>query len=431
MDKPGKNPAEGETSMKTILDTYLAAARPDDIKNANREFTDKVMAGITGSEIFSSAIRKTSVTKKETLFMKLRHLPKIAIIAIATAALLFIAGTTYAVVQTVSNLSHVKVDEAGTNEFGREQLSVKFDSCDEEKKQGTTYELKRGSDLSAEDGAKVLQAKCDMDVATSWIENDAQSKEKMGGTDRAMIRFGSTLSVADTVKGIDGKKLTLGRHEKTLPDNVRAVENNKIVALESVKPGDTVIYFAPAQYKDFTGDTEDSDGAVVFKLPLAAKYYSLDYQSYVNARSACDGNPERTCLKSNHINQTTLLVTYGGGLPSMTDSRKPRQVQGRVVSYDANTIKIDVGKGVIYTIQTPNSIIDTYNQTKVYGLATFDNIYAKTSPEDLKIKIGDSLDIGYLEPDNEFSSTIAWSQVSGIGLMVERMVKNLDVLQKY
>jgi hypothetical protein len=415
-----------------ILDAYIIAARPKGSKSANTAFTDRVMASITSNEIFSAAIRKTSVNKKETLFMKLRHLPKIAIIAIAIGALLFVVGTTYAVVQTVSHLSQVKVNKSGTNEFGRQQLTVEFDSCEAQKKEGTTYELKRGSNLSAEDGAKVLQAQCDMDIITSWIQNDPRSKEKMGG-DRGLIRFGSTLSLADKVKSLEGKKLTLERHEKTLSDNVRVVENNKEVPLESVKPGDTVIYFVPTQYKDMydANNAEEADGAIIFKLSLPVRYYSLDYRSYVHVRSACDGNPERVCLKSNHINQTYLIVTNGGGLPSMSDKRTPRNVQGRVVSYDANSIKLDVGKGVIYTIQTPRNIIEQYNQNKVYTLAGFDNIYANTSPEDLKIKIGDSLDIYYLEPSSEFATDLSWDEIGTIGLMVERTVKDLSVLQKY
>ncbi|HET6746809.1 MAG TPA: hypothetical protein VFH06_01745 [Candidatus Saccharimonadales bacterium] len=420
--------------MKTIIDTYIAAARPDDSQNANVLFTDRVMTSITSSEIFSSAIRKTSVTKKETLFMKLRHLPKIAIIAIAIGALLFVTGTTYAVVQTISNLSHVKVDESSTNEFGRKQLSVKFNSCDEQKKEGTTYELKRGSNLSAEDGAKVLQAKCDMDTLTSWIQNDAQSVEKMGNFARTYTRLMPGLNTADIVKEIKGNTLVLEhRGERLLAEDARVVEENKVIPRDTLKVGDAIVYFVPATFGDMgvAQESKDASGVVIFKLPLPAQYYSLEYQSYVNVRAACDGNPERTCLKSNGINHTTLVVTYGGGLPSMSDPRTPREIQGRVVSYDANLIKLDVGKGVIYTIQTPRSIIDQYNQNKVYTLAGFDNIYANTSPEDLKIKLGDSLSIGYLESANEFSSTIAWNQVSGISLMVERTPKNLDVLQKY
>lgn len=435
MDKPGEDAAKGEAGMKdNVMDALIIAARPEAYGRGNEAFTDRVMEGVAAGEILSHAIRKTSVNKKETLFMKLRHLPKLAIVAIAIGALLFVAGTTYAIVQTVSTLSPVKVNQAGTNEFGREQLKVEFNSCDAQKEEGTTYELKRGSNLSSEDGAKVLQAKCDMDAITTWIQNDPQSKEKMGDTDRALMRLGSTLSVADTVKDIQGKKLTLERGEKALPDNVRVVENNKETSLESVKPGGAVIYFVPSQYKGFSGSSDDeanSDGAIIFKLPLEAKYYGIDYRSYVHARSACDNNPERDCLKSNGINQTNLIVTSGGTTPVMNDTRTPKKVQGRVISYDAGSIRLDVGDGVTYTLQTPRNIIDEYNRTKVYSLAGYDTIYAKTNPEDLKIKAGDSLDIYYLEASGESAEMLSWNQITTISLMVERTPKDLSVLQKY
>ena len=331
--------------MKDIIfDTRIIAARPECAQNT--DFTDRVMAVVSSDEIFSAVIRKTSVTKKETLLMKIRHLPKIAVIALAIGALLLVAGTTYAVVRTVSNLTQVKVNQSGTNEFGREQLTVEFDSCDAQKKEGTTYELKRGSNLSAEDGKKVLQAKCDIDVVTAWIRKDPRSVEKMGGTDRALFRMVGSLNTADKVRSVQNNKLVLERREKALPDNVRVVENNKVVPLESIKPGDTVLYFIPAQYEGL-GESEEIDGMVIFKLPLPVEYYSTEYRSYVHARSACDGNPERTCLQSNGINHTILTVAHGGALPVMNDSRAPRTVQGKVVSYGAGSIKLDVGKGVV------------------------------------------------------------------------------------
>lgn len=417
---------------KHDLDAYIVAARPEGATSANSVFTDKVMAAVTANERFSAVFRKTSVIKKETLLMKIRHLPKIAIVAIAIGALLFVTGTTYAVLQTVTHLTQVKVNQSGANEFGREQLTVEFDSCDAQKKEGTTYELKRGSNLSADDGQKVLQARCDMDIITSWLQGDARAIEQTGGS-RHAARLLSSLSTADTVKDIQGNRLILERREKLLPDDVRVVENGKEVGLDAIKPGDTVIYFVPAQYKDLydANNASDARGAIIFKLPLDVRYYSLEFRSYVHARSACHGNSTRTCLQSNGINHTILTVAHGGGMPSMGDPRMPKEVQGRVVSYDAGSVRLDVGDGVIYTIQTPHNVIDDYNRTTVYGLASFDRIYAKTSPEDLMIKPGDSLEIHYLEPENETSPALLWDQITVVSLMVERTVKDLDVLQKY
>jgi len=409
------------------LDAYLAAARPDTMP-IDTVFTDKVMLAIHSPLV--KAVRKANTPKKRALFVRLRHLPKLAIVALAIGALLFIAGSTYAVVQTVKQLTHVTVKTSGTNDFGRQQLNVEFNSCDQEKKQGTTYELKRGSGLSADDGAKVLQAQCDLGTISEWIKHDPQSQQIIGDRAGPVTLF----SPADTVKGVRDGTLVLEKlGDKSLTGGVRVVKDSTIVPIDTIQPGDTIIYFIPYGF----GGPIESDVAqnarsvLVFKLPLAPRYYSLVYQSYINVRSACDGNPERTCLQTNHINHTTLQVATGGGLLSRDGDRKMRIVQGRVVSYDAGSIKINVGGGVVYTIQTPRSIIDQYNQTTVYGLASFDEIYAHTDPEDLKIKVGDSLDIYYQESDGEFATTLPWSQITSINLMVERTVKDLSVLQKY
>jgi hypothetical protein len=431
MDKPRQNTAKGEASMKDIkFDAQIAAARPENYNAGNEAFTDKVMAQVASNEIFSQVIRKTSVTKKETLLMKIRHLPKIAIIAAILGALLFLAGTTYAIVQTVSKPSPVTVKESGVNEFGREQLSIEFDSCDTQKKNGTTYELKRGGNLSAEDGAKVLRATCDIDRIKAWIENDPRSKELLGTWNARSLWLPND---ATTVTRIENNTLTLKNGERERSEQVhadaRVFEGDTPISLSAIQPGDTIFYFAPARYPRNAPNQEA--GHAIFKLPLEARYYGIDFRSYVHARAACDGNPERTCLKSNSINQTNLMVTYGGTQTYLGDPRASRAIQGRIVSYDATSIKLDVGHGVIYTVQTPHNVVEHYNQQTVYGLAAFDGIYAKTNPEDLKIKVGDSLDIGYLEAANEFSKELSWNKVTGVNLMVERTVKDLDVLQKY
>ena len=173
MDASSKTTAQGEIIMKdNLFDIRIALARPDTYA-ISTDFTDRVMATVASSEILSAHVRNMSVNKKETFMMKLRHLPKFAIIAIAIGALLLLAGTTYAVVQTIKD---VNVDQSGTNKFGREQLQVTFNGCEDQQQRGTTYEVKRGSNLSAEDGVKVLEARCQLDVIEKWVANDTKSQ---------------------------------------------------------------------------------------------------------------------------------------------------------------------------------------------------------------------------------------------------------------
>ena len=411
-----------------LFDIRIALARPD-IYAINTDFTDRVMAAVTTSEILSTHIRKMSVNKKETFIMKLRHLPKFTIVAIAVGALLLLAGTTYAVVQTIHS---VTVNQSGTNKFGREQLNVRFDGCKDQEERGSTYEIKRGSNLSAEDGVKVLEARCQLDVVEKWVTNDPKSQEIMGGRSGASTLVG--IGGANTVEAIGNGSITFkGAGEKELPQDTRFVEDGNLIKHSDIKPGDSVIYFNPHFYSFSFKSTDGTptDSIVVFKLPLDAQYYNLDYQSYVTSRGPCMSNPSRTCLIASNINHTVLIVEYGGAFHTINESEDTKQVQGVVKSYDDQSIKLDVGEGVIYTLETPHNVVDKYNGSTVYGLASLDGIYAKTDPEALKIKVGDSLDIYYLEASSESSHTISWEMALTIGLMVERIPNNLDVLQKY
>lgn len=429
MDESSKTTAQGEIIMKdNLFDIRIALARPDTYA-ISTDFTDRVMATVASSEILSAHVRNMSVNKKETFMMKLRHLPKFAIIAIAIGALLLLAGTTYAVVQTIKD---VNVDQSGTNKFGREQLQVTFNGCEDQQQRGTTYEVKRGSNLSAEDGVKVLEARCQLDVIEKWVANDTKSQQIMGDRAGASVYIG--IGGVDTVDTIGTGSITLKMAgEKGLPQDTRFVEDGNLIDKSDIKPGDSVMYFNPHFYSfSFRStDSTPTDSIVVFKLPLDARYYNLDYQSYVTSRGPCMSNPTRTCLIASNINHTILIVEYGGAFHTIDEREDTKQLQGIVKSYDDQSIKLDVGEGVIYTLETPHNVVDKYNTSTVYGLASLDGIYAKTDPEALKIKVGDSLDIYYLESSSESSHTISWGMALTIGLMVERIPNNLDVLQKY
>ena len=415
------------------FEAAIIVARPQQYKPSTA-FTDAVMRAIAGGEIMTSHIRKTSGIKKETLLMKLRHLPKFAIVILAICALFIAAGTTYAVVETVKKLNAVTIDSSGKNEFGRQQLQVSFDSCEEEKKRGTTYELKQDSGLSAEDGAKVLQARCEMNVVLSWIEHDEQSKRLMNGVHSSlgfvMAFFPQSVR---KIEAVSDTSITFEHDEAPLPANSRVVVDNHVAAGEAVKPGDSVFYFNPS-FQVVRGDTPataSAEGIVLFKLGLERRYYDNELQSYVKTRSACRENPSLTCLKASNINHVTLIVTRGGYTPRLHDDTPQRELQGRVVSYADASIVLDVGGGKLYTIHTQSNIIQKYNMSTVYGLAAFDTIYSKTNPEDLKIKTGDTLEINYSEQKGIYSSDISWEQLGTVQLMVERTVKDISVLRKY
>lgn len=406
--------------MKTnYFDQQLIAARPEDY-SVDKHFTDSVMKKIGKSEILSSSIRNMSVTKKETFIMRLRHLPKIAIVAIAVGALVVLTGTTFAVVKTIEGLHNVKVNEASTNNFDREQLNVTFTNCSERAKEGVSYELKRDSGLSAEDGAKTLQARCEMSEIDDWLR---------ANTPKELAPL-FLLNQADTITAIGDNTITLeAGGVKDISTDVKILSAGKEIAKSDLKVGNTVFSYPDISKKYF--QNASNQPLRIFLVSQPTKYYEASLQSYVNERGPCQNNPARECLKASNINHTVLIAARGGAWGTGGVALNIKEVQGKVVSYEANEIKIDVGKGVIYTIQTPSNIIERYNQTDVYDLAKFDNIYAGTSPEELKIKIGDSLGIAYVEDSNKSSDTISWSQLLTVQLMVERIPNNLDVLRKY
>lgn len=379
-------------------------------------FTDRVMASLPSRKTLSRHVHRTH---KRSLLSRLRHLPKFAVILLAIALLLTISGATYAIVETIKQMN-VTVNQSGINNFGREEFTVSFDSCAEEKKAGTTYELKKDSGLSAAEGAKVIQARCDLDLIESWLQKDqaASGQAKYG----QLHAVASTQGIVGTLTGPASTSITLHaaaaftgeEHEQTftLPEGARVVDATKVVDRSTLKPGDTLLYFSPhARMREQSQDAPDT--IVVFKLNLAPKYYGLDLRSYVRARGACTNNPARTCLLGNSINSVTLIVSRGGAWIKSVNTQTIKNIQGKVVGWNSNEIKLDVGKGVIYTINTPLNVIDTYNQTT------------------LKINVGDSLEVTYQEDKDRSSQTLEWSETLTIALLVERRVDDLNVLRKY
>jgi len=85
---------------RKTIDQSLIASRPDSATNS--AFVERTMQAIrrqSGAETFDAALRITKVPKKESLFMKYKHLPKFAMVAIAFAVLATIGGTVYAAVR--------------------------------------------------------------------------------------------------------------------------------------------------------------------------------------------------------------------------------------------------------------------------------------------------------------------------------------------
>lgn len=423
--------------MKTFdIEIGLVHAAPERCALDNT-FTERVMASLPSVPAFSAHIQKRG---KRTLWSKLQYIPKFAIIALAITALLIVSTVTYAIVETIKKQSSVVIDASGVNEHGREQLNVTFDSCEKQKKNGTMYELKKDSKLSADDGVKVLQAQCERDSIIEWIQNDPthaidittnpnsfQSKLRTDGFVGTYygVKEEEIVVRSTTAFGIDSQEQTV-----PFPKIARVVEDGKVINVDELHSGDTILYFSPHSHRA-NALTPDITNVTVFKLKLDAKYYSIDMQAYVRPRQPCENNVNYTCVVSNNINAVTLEVSRGGALNDTENRFANKTIQGKVISWNDQEIKLDVGAGTIYTFRTARNIIAIYNQTTVYGLKSYDTIYANTDPEELKIRAGDSLEVHYQEDKTTSASAIEWTQTQGFFLMVERRVDDLSILRKY
>lgn len=392
---------------------------------SNRIFTEKVMDSVQPSAIFTKQIRTMNVNKKETFIMKFKHLPRMTAILLAFGALFLLTGTTYAVVKTVESLTQVKVNQTGTNTFGREELNVNLENCGGQTTDGMKYELTKGSGLSNDDAARTLQARCDVDAINNWILAHPQWASSL-----PFLAHGSK---ADTISSINNDSITLKEGGvKKLTNDMVVVSDNNEVSKGTLKVGDSVIVFPDASSQLMTKTPLPLS---IFVVSQPTKYYSHDFQSYVNERGRCPNNPTRECLLNGSRDYTSLTVAYGGAYYNQI-IQKPgstKNVQGKILSYDDNEIKLDVGGGVVYTIHTQSNVIDIYNTTTVYTLKSLDGIYASTEPEALKIYKGDSLDVAYAEEPSQSSSDITYANLFGIQLVVEHVpnIANTTVLRKY
>ena len=409
-----------------IEQALIKAVPKDAMIDAN--FTNKVMGNLRAKP--HNVLQKST---KRSFTAWLIHLPKFALVILALATLFTISGAAYAIVETIKIQKSVEIQSHGKDERGREQLTVGFNNCEAQKKVGTTYEVKKDSGLTSDEAAKTLEARCEIDAITNWLKKDAATK---AFTENDPFLTSMHTQIIGTISTITPNELTLDLEKRqdsfVLPESTRVVENGQAKERGSLQLGESVLLFSPYYHTIHRQGLDPTANVILFKLGLPPKYYGLEMQWYVGARGACSNNPERSCLLHNNINTVFLRAAHGGANHDPNDaSITSKSVQGRITEYTNSYIKVDVGGDVIYTIQTPYNVIGEYNRTTVYSLASYDLIYANTDPEDLKIAIGDSLDINYIEPTGQASQTLAWQNVYGIDLMVERMAKDISILSKY
>jgi hypothetical protein len=371
--------------MKDIrLSGVLAEARLKKYAS-NHVFTDKVMNSLQSSAIFTQQIRSMNVNKKETFIMKLKHLPKLAIVAIAIAALAVTGGTTYALYKVLWERPSVSVNESTTNQFGRTQVIASFENCANQSNE-TTYEIKRGSTLDPSEIGKILQARCEIEVLREWSGANEMPKgpdpsiREAEGTSSAtsvMLSPGASKVVRldATTLALDGDKNSTPEKPLTLSPETEFIVSNHQVEMDAIQKGDTVLYVKDHSYEFVTKKTDTgydtstrNTGDVishVIKVELPAEYYASEKQSQIAERKPCMNNTQDSCLQTSAI---VLYEDYSGSLKGFNDPnnaiKEYRDIQGIITEHNGATVKIKSSSGRIFTITTPTDIITEYNQNR-------------------------------------------------------------------
>lgn len=425
--------------MKDVsLEGLLIEARSKNYA-PRRTFTDNVMNSLQSSAIFAKQMRRMNVNKKETFTMKLRHLPKLAVLAIAIAALAIVGGTTYAVYKVLWEHPSVLVNEPTTNQFGRTQVIASFENCTNQSEE-TTFEIKRGSTLDASEIGKILQARCELEALRDW----SGANKPPRGPDPSIQQTEGTSSdtsvivspVASKVVSIDSTSLVLTGDEYNTPKDplvltpqTQYIVSNHEVRADEIHPGDTVLYVHDVTYdyvtkKTVTGYNTSGHATKevtthVIKVDLPFEYYGPGKQNQIAKRESCMNNPQDSCVQTAAID---LYEDYSGGIKGFDDpansTKEYREIQGVITEHEGSTVKIKSSSGRTFTLTTPSDIITRFNQAR------------SASYNGITVAPGDLLIVRYIVDKTDNGLILEGLQINSVQVALN-MIQKGDPLQKY
>lgn len=417
----------------------LVAARPDRY-SVKGDFTDRVMVGIRSSEIFSGHIRRMNVNKKETFIMKLRHLPKLAIIAIAVGGLVVLSGTTYAAYKLLWERPSVTIQEPTTNQFGRTQVIASFKNCTDQSA-ATTFEIKAGSTLDPSEIGKILQARCELEALREWSGTNKPprgpnpSMQQTEGTYSQTMRMTSpvaskVVSINETSLALIGDQYNTPKDPLVMTDKTQYIVDNHESTIDQIQPGDTVLYVFDVTYdfvtkKTATGYNTSSTAAKevtithLVKVDLPFEYYGPGKQNQISKREACMGNPQDSCVQSAAIDLYENYPTE----PILPDSNgevpfDSREIQGIVIDHNGTTLKIQSSSGRVFILTTPRDIVYDFNRDRS---AEYNNV---------TIQKGDLLMVRYAVDKSSTSLELGPSEIRSVYVALN-MIQKGDPIQKY
>ncbi|MBI3889402.1 hypothetical protein HY312_02410 [Candidatus Saccharibacteria bacterium] len=291
---------------KPTIEQRILAARPPQSKN-NMQFTDAVMSKIKSRrEIFSQQIRTTNVNQKETFIMKLRNLHKPAIIAVALALTLATAGTAYAIYQLWPKPS-IDVSTPVQNKQGRLESAVQLKNCGNQQSNQASYEIKKGSAISADQVPQILQAYCELEAISSWSMGmysppDFNEKAPSDYTTVSPIMVSRVVSIDDKTMVLDAQeKYGIEATTLSLNSSVKYVADSAYTSKAQIKAGDAVVAISRDTIARDTGRVSARTLLYVVKMNLPFEAYDPRAQQSVAQKQVCNNNAPDICTSTGSV----------------------------------------------------------------------------------------------------------------------------------
>jgi hypothetical protein len=446
VDAPRQGAAKGETGMKNYTFEQLCIGAAPMDGHLNIAFADEVMQRIqqTNPSSLEKAVRRADKQRKASMFATLRHLPKFALVLLAFLTLLTVTGTAYAI-YTLWPKPVVHTSQAVQNQFGRTQVIASFENCASQP-QNSTFEIKTNSTLSPDELPKVLQARCEMNEIEKWAHSNKITSDRLARSPdgRRTTQAGDVeewtnlssvgskvVSITPTSLSLTGDEYNTPKDPLTLTPETKFIVNGNDAAREDIRPGDAVLFIkwdkyqyqnkhTPVQEKPvLMSETLDSKVLYVIKVDLPFEYYGPIKQNQIIERKACSGNPEDSCLDGGGVvlyEDLDIYQQHGGQILDQTAAIKT--VQAIIQSHDGNVVTAKSSSGRIFTVTLPWDIISSFNTARNSG---YNNV---------KIGVGDILDITYLEKTDEHATSLDAHKIAGVNVVIDFINKG-DPIKKY
>lgn len=406
---------------KPTIEQRILAARPPRSKN-NTQFTDAVMSKIKSRrEIFSQQIRTTNVNQKETFIMKLRNLHKPAIIAIALALTLATAGTAYAIYQLWPKPS-VDVSTPVQNKQGRLESAVQLKNCGNQQSNQASYEIKKGSTISADEVPQILQAYCEIEAISAWSLTFYTPPEP-GDETSTESRMLSPVFVS-RIASIDDSTVTLEAQKKygidesvlKLDSKVKYIADSAYSDKSQFKAGDPVVALSHDTINPDTSRIASQKLVFLIRMNLPFEAYDPRVQQSVAQKQVCINNAPDICTSTGSVD----LYSGDAKLPNGKngDFGDTRVIQGKIVSYSGTSIMVEGSSGRQFSFVMTSNPIDEYNKKRS---ALYNNV---------TVGVGDMIEIRYLDTEGSTSLKATQKQIAAMNYMIELVGKS-DPLKKY